>query len=147
MTLYTLVGIPGSGKSTRARELAAEKNCVIVSSDDIRAELYGDASEQGNAKEVFGLAYERIRTNLEEGRDVIFDATNISKAKRKKIFNISPKNTVHIAIFFNVPLDVCKERNARRERIVPESVLERMHRYIVPPTTEEGFDIIIEKLF
>jgi predicted kinase len=42
-------------------------------------------------------------------------------------------------VFFDVPVEVCRARNARRERVVPESALEKMAAKLVRPTLEEGF--------
>ena len=41
---YMIVGIPGSGKSTIAEEIALKEPAIIVSSDVIRGDLYGDES-------------------------------------------------------------------------------------------------------
>jgi predicted kinase len=43
------------------------------------------------------------------------------------------------AVFFDVPLTVCRERNAGRDRIVPEDALEKMAAKLVAPTEDEGF--------
>jgi predicted kinase len=43
------------------------------------------------------------------------------------------------ALFFDVPLEVCKERNRGRSRVVPEDAMERMAAKLVPPATDEGF--------
>jgi predicted kinase len=43
------------------------------------------------------------------------------------------------AVFFDVPVEVCRERNRRRGRVVPEEVLDRMAAKLVPPSTGEGF--------
>jgi predicted kinase len=43
------------------------------------------------------------------------------------------------AVYFDVPLEVCRARNARRERRVPEAALERMAAKLAPPALEEGF--------
>ena len=40
-------------------------------------------------------------------------------------------------------LETAKRRNAARERVVPNSVIERMYKTLEMPTTEEGFDEII----
>ena len=47
------------------------------------------------------------------------------------------------AVFFDVPLDVCRERNRRRGRVVPEDVLDRMAEKLVPPSIEEGFSTVL----
>ena len=46
-TLYVMVGLPGSGKSTYAQHLAHFKNIKIVSTNAIREQLYKDATIQG----------------------------------------------------------------------------------------------------
>ena len=43
------------------------------------------------------------------------------------------------AVFFDVPPEVCIERNRRRERNVPEGVMLRMANKLRPPKFEEGF--------
>jgi predicted kinase len=43
------------------------------------------------------------------------------------------------AIFFDVPLEVCIARNAKRHRVVPVDVLAKMAGNLVAPTEEEGF--------
>ena len=42
-------------------------------------------------------------------------------------------------MFFDVPLAVCRERNAGRDRVVPEEALEKMAAKLVAPAEDEGF--------
>ena len=140
MTLYTMVGLPASGKSTFA---ANHPECIVVCPDEIRARLYGDASIQGNGAQVFSIAFKHINQALAAGHDVIFDATNTKRRYRKAIFKNAP-SAYHVAVYLKTPLEVCKERNAKRERVVPNEVIERMAVYLNPPTIEEGFKEIIE---
>ena len=140
MTLYTMIGLPGSGKSTFA---VNHPECVVVSTDAIRGELFGDENEQKDGKLVFDVAYARLAKAVEAGQDAIFDATNLQRKYRKKIFQMFP-NAYHVAIFVNTPVDVCKERNAKRDRVVPETVIDRMTSNLNPPTIAEGFKEIIE---
>lgn len=138
-TIYTMVGLPGAGKSTFS---AAHPDCVVVSLDGIRGELYGDESIQGNGKEVIGLAFSRIAKSIGAGKDVIFDATNVSIKRRRVILN-SFKHASHVAVYVATPLNECKRRNASRARHVPEHVIDKMAMSLVPPTTLEGFEKII----
>lgn len=80
-TLYTLVGLPACGKSTYCMN---NNDCVIISTDAIRKELYGDESAQTNNAKVYHIAHERIALALASGKNVIFDATNINKKARKE---------------------------------------------------------------
>lgn len=137
-TLYTLCGLPGSGKSTFAN---SKSNCVVVSSDAIRKELYGNEEIQGNPKEIFKIMDERTKWNLENGNDVIYDATNVSKRTRISIIKKFQAN--HICVFFNIPVKECLKRNQMRSRKVPTHVIERMASNLTTPTLDEGFSEII----
>lgn len=135
--LYTMVGIPGSGKSTIANQIP---NAIIISSDAIRKELYGAEEIQGNGKQVFDLVYKRIGEELTKGHDVVFDATNLTPKARKAVFRFTAE---HIAVFVNTSLDECLKRNAARERKVPEEVIYRMYHNLTCPNKSEGFKTII----
>lgn len=139
-----MVGIPGSGKSVLAKEYAKRYNAVIVSTDKIREELFGDEAIQNNHKKVFEIAYERIKEALYYHKSVIFDATNISRKNRIKLLKfIEPFNRgFKVALVLKTPLEEAKRRNQDRERVVPEEVLERMSKNFCEPTEEEGWDEI-----
>ena len=80
------VGISGSGKSTWINA-NTDTNTVVVSPDDIRRELTGDISDQTKNKEVFQVAFKRAIDGLNAGKDVIFDATNVSSFHRKNMLD------------------------------------------------------------
>lgn len=125
--VYIMVGVPGSGKSTYAEKLSKETGAVIISSDNIREELYGDAAIQGDNGKVFGMYYYRAKCLLLEGKDIILDATNLTKKDRKNIYNRFGNSYHYEAFVCAVPKEVAKERNANRERVVPEEVIDRMY--------------------
>lgn len=140
--LYVAVGIPGSGKTTNGI-----CNAWHICPDNIRESLYGDASIQGDGKQVFSIAYNSAQRLLADGKDVYFDATNTTEFARKGLLKrLSPYASKCVALYFNIPIDVCKRRNAHRSRVVPEHVIDRMYNQLVsnPPRLEEGFDEIIE---
>lgn len=85
-TMWVLVGLSGSGKSTIATQIANENpNTVIVSSDAIREELTGNYEDQEHNEEVFKIFHDRIRKNLENKKNVIADATNLTMKSRRAI--------------------------------------------------------------
>jgi predicted kinase len=47
------------------------------------------------------------------------------------------------AVFFDVPLEVCLERNACRHRVVPEEAMRLMSQRLVRPSVEEGFERVV----
>lgn len=131
MKVTIMVGLPGSGKSVMAKELAKEwGNTEVISTDEIRHELYGSEDIQDNPEQVFALAYSRARGALANGMDVIFDATNVRTKYRKQLKKeLEGEDVTFEAFVMDTPIDVCKERNAARERIVPEEVIDKMSRY------------------
>ena len=135
-----LIGIPASGKSTFAKNFVfSHKGYKIVSTDDIRWKLFGDASIQGNPKMIFAIAHKEIMSYLDNGYNVIFDATNIS---RKNRVNLKCEVENVVADYFPVTVDVALERNQQRKRHVPENVIYKMFGKIEKPKYEEGFSEI-----
>jgi predicted kinase len=138
--LNIAIGVPGSGKSTYMKTLDA----VYVSSDAIRKELFGDENSQENPSKVFGILNSRIKEALESGKNATYDATNVSRSSRKKIFkDYRNKADIIVAYYFETPIEEAKRRNNSRDRVVPEEVIDRMFSNLTPPTFEEGFDKII----
>lgn len=138
-----MVGLPGSGKSTYAKKFAEKYDAVIVSTDAIRKELYGGEAVQGDGKEVFGIAYDRINRALQAGKWVVFDATSITaKSRRKVLSRISWYKGVKKVVFIATPLDVVFRQNAARDRQVPEEVIMRMVKSFNVPMEEEGWTSI-----
>lgn len=144
--LIMLIGLPGSGKSTYATRYKSNyPNTAIVSSDNIREELFGNANDQTHNGEVFTTMLNRTREFLRADIDVIYDATNINRKRRINLLKELPKDTISIAVFFAVAFSLCKEQNEQRARVVPNEVMERMYKSINIPHYGEGFsDIIIE---
>ena len=68
--LFYIVGLPASGKSTKAEELSKKYNANIHSSDVIREELSGDINNQNINTLVFEILHKRIKG--EKGMKLIF---------------------------------------------------------------------------
>ena len=66
--LYVMMGLPASGKSTFADEIATSQNATIISSDALRKEWYGDENIQGNPAKIFEEMRKRTVSVLENGR-------------------------------------------------------------------------------
>ena len=143
-----LVGIAGSGKSTYAQELKNNNpEFIILSSDDIRQEIYGDASIQDNPGKVFSIMNRRTFDALKDGKSVVYDATNLSSKRRKemvdKIKQLGIDCHCDCHIMPTEP-DVCIERQQKRDRKVPEEVIQKQYQYFRndPVTWDEGWNLI-----
>lgn len=140
--IFVLIVLPSSGKSTLAEELSGcIKNTDIISSDLIRQELFGE--NYIRSIETFKTAKSRIYEAIANGRNAIFDATNLNRYKREPIFDMSIRNQYNIAsIFLNEDIKDCLARNNIRERKqpVPDYEITNGAEKIVAPIETEGFD-------
>jgi predicted kinase len=137
MRIVVLVGLPGSGKSTYIERAGGNG----LSSDAIRKLLADDETDQTIHARVFQTVRYLLEQRLEIGRPLTYiDATNLTREERRPYIEIGRAHDCEIeAVFFNVPLEVCRERNARRNRVVPEQAMLQMAARLIPPETTEGF--------
>lgn len=141
--LILLVGIPGSGKTTYAKNYIEQNvNTIHLSSDAIRKELYGDEAIQGNPGEVFFLMQKRAVEALNNGIDVIYDSTGMTRKDRTGVINICPKFTKIECHIIWAPIEECIERDATRDRTVGKVVIDRMLKRFQAPYYDEGIDEI-----
>ena len=137
MRIIVLIGLPGSGKSTYLERMGV----TGLSSDRIRQWLTDDETDQSVQRRVFRTLRYLLRERLEIGRPVTYiDATNLTPRERRPYLAIAQKRGCTAeAVFFDLPVEVCRQRNLSRARVVPEDVLLRMAERLTPPTPAEGF--------
>ena len=141
-----MIGLPCSGKSTYGKSLAEFYNATIFSSDSLREELFNNVDHQTDNELLFKELHKRIKDCLKEGKNVIYDATNINY-KRRKAFLAELKSIPceKICILMATPYEECITRNKLRDRKVPEYVIERMYKGFDVPYYYEGWDNIVIK--
>lgn len=138
-----IVGLPASGKSKIADELSVKENAIIHSSDSLREELFGDVNECNKNNELFQELHKRIKQDLKDSKNVIYDATNISWKRRKAFLEELKKiNCQKICYLIATPYDICLQQNKNRERQVPEHVIRKMYLNFYIPQLYEGWDEI-----
>lgn len=143
-----LVGLPGSGKSTIAKQLQEIYGATIVCPDTIREELTGDINDQSRNTEVFRTAENQIYDAVSHNKDVIYDATNIHRYARMNLIQKIRKslsrhvNPIIDCIIVAPDIDEVRDRNLKRDRTVPDDVIDRMLSHWETPMNFEGFDNI-----
>jgi predicted kinase len=135
------IGLPGSGKSSWFKR----HNIIPLSSDLVRGLLFDDATEQRFQDLVFSSLRSLLRARLIAGRPMSFiDATNLSPKERHSWIKMAHDFGYEAhAVFFDVPTEVCMERNRKRLRNVPDEVMLRMAQKLRPPKFDEGFAKVI----
>lgn len=143
--ILMMVGVQGSGKSTFASNLAKEKGLQIISTDFVRKNNPGIQE-----RFVWLTVYKQVFVACKQNRDVIFDATNITKKVRARFFKevnelgLSPE----VGVFYmDEALDVCLERvkirnEDKSELFLPLDVIESYNKNKEEPSLDEGFAFI-----
>ena len=111
--LVVLVGASGSGKSTFAgKHFAATE---VISSDACRAMVSDDATDQSATVEAFEVLEFIARKRLAARRLTVVDATNVRPEDRAKLVRLAREfHAFAVAIVFDLPERVCRDRNAQR---------------------------------
>lgn len=144
---YLTIGAPGSGKSTwfKNQQFPIEQT-VRVSMDDIREELTGSVEDQSQNARVAAEANKRYERALRAGVPiVVWDATNTRRKYRRDLIKKAKRFGYEVVgVWLDLPIETVKQRNAGRDRKVPEDVIDRMHSSLKndPPSRDEGFDVI-----
>jgi predicted kinase len=134
------IGLPGSGKTTWYKR----RGVTPLSSDLLRSLLFDDITEQRYQGLVFSTLRSLLRARLIAKMPWNYvDATNLSPHERRQWIKMAKSFGYEVqAVFFDVPLAVCMERNSKRDRQVTDDVMQKMAERLKPPTFKEGFEKI-----
>ena len=153
-TIYVLIGLPGSGKSTWTNRLRATTDFVYLSTDKHLEDYarqagvsYSEAFEQH-----IGQATEKMKAEARQafadGVNIVWDQTNLSAKKRASILGQIPKskNYRKVAVVFKVDDNELTKRldNRYKEtgKFIPQSLIDNMRKTFQDPSKQEGFDEI-----
>ncbi len=145
-SVVILCGPAACGKSTFAAQHF--RPTQIISSDHARALVCDDERDQRYQTQAFALVHFLIEQRLGLNRLCIVDSTALTVQARKNLLEIARRNHVPaVMLLFNVPLNVCVERDRKRERTVGQPAIEHQHHLFEQAKAgvkQEGFDQVIE---
>jgi len=147
-TLYITVGLPGSGKSTYAKNFIKDKDVEYLSSDELRAKFGSGETDQTCTNQVFAHIKRTVDEFLKDGKNVLVDATSVNRKERSDYIKTAKKYGAKVvAIVFKMDRQSLIERNKKRGeqggRVVPDWVIDKMLAKYEEPSYSEGIDVII----
>ena len=143
-----MIGLPGSGKSFLAQKLLRQHpDYHLISTDAIRAQLFGDEAIQGPWLAIWEQIQQQFQQAVTGGADAIYDATNAQRSPRRELIQLARSSGFDPiwGMWMQTPLEQCLQRNAKRDRLVPPEIILRMHRQLIdaPPCLADGFDRLL----
>jgi predicted kinase len=147
-TIYIAVGLPGSGKSTYAKNFIKGKDIEYLSSDELRAVFGKSEEDQTVTPLVFGHIKRKVDEFLKDGKNVLVDATSVNRRERTDYINAAKKYGAKVvALVFKMDRAGLIARNQKRGseggRVVPDWVIDKMLAKYEEPSTSEGIDEVI----
>jgi alkanesulfonate monooxygenase SsuD/methylene tetrahydromethanopterin reductase-like flavin-dependent oxidoreductase (luciferase family)/predicted kinase len=120
--IVVLVGASGAGKSTWAQQ--AYRAQEIVSSDDLRGVVGSGRRDLDASTDAFRLLDEIVTARARRGLTCVIDTLGLDAERRRGYRALAAAHGLPaVAVVFEVPAAVARERNAARERPVPAPVL------------------------
>lgn len=141
-TLTLVIGLPGSGKTTYVKSQKYQ-NTVILSSDEIRRELFKNGGSQSDNDRVFKVLYARARKALLNGKSVVIDATNIDKYHRALTLTKFKRFKIkRVAVVIDTPAEKCIANAKCIGRTAGVDIVRWFSDRFEMPEYSEGFDEI-----
>ena len=127
-----LVGIPGSGKSTYAKQVIAKdpSNWVRINNDDLRAMMNGSVWSADYEKIITDARNYLIRDAMKRGKNIIIDNLNLNRRHFEDVCKIAKSVNADVQVYekaFYIELEEALERNAQRTGAarVPDDVVKK----------------------
>ncbi len=146
--LIVMIGLPGSGKSFLAKQLLKlHPHYYLVSTDAIRAKLFGDESIQGPWLAILDQIKLQFQQAVTQATTAIYDATNAQRCDRQDLIQLAREIGFDpvIGIWMQTSIEQCLQRNQQRSRQVTQEIILKMHRQLcdAPPRLTDGLDSLL----
>ena len=133
--MYLMCGCSGSGKTTFAKQFAAERNLKYLGVDEFYAKVNGDECLHINTFEVWIEFFKAIHEAEINNEDCIVDTNALTRCHREQFIEWFPTFEHHL-IWIMANVDLRKRNNLSRRRQVPDSVMDRMTLQFEMPVPE-----------
>lgn len=134
MTLTIMCGLPNSGKTTKANNIAEETGATIIRVDDY-THLY---QEGYKPNQIIEIVINDTKSVLGRGEDVVYDAVNATKSERKQLFDNFSTIADVVCVYMVTPAEMCIKRDKSGWSSFYARIFEE-------PTEDEDFELIICK--
>lgn len=144
--LYLMLGYPGAGKTTTAKIIASLTNATLLSSDELRAQMFPSPTfSLAEHAALYKALNEQTEQLLQTGKSVIYDANLNRYEHRQEKYDISTRTGARpLLIWLNTPRVLAKERaqHISRQHLWPpnenpDTMFERIAKVIEPPHSDE----------
>ena len=145
-TLFLLMGLPGSGKTTAAKALEEVTGAARLSSDEERLKLWNDPTlSEAEHQALYTYLDAKTQELLQSGRSVVYDANLNRKQHREEKYRLAKQLGVRpILLYLQADQQLAKKRRLSQttEKLVPKDetpthMFERIAKIIEPPTDDE----------
>jgi predicted kinase len=150
-TLYILCGLPFSGKSTLARQIAGATDSVLVSYDTLWQETHRETDISLSFDELCTLAEDQLAQALKQGSSAVYDTLNNSKGWRDRLRQIAVHQGARsVILYLNTPLAIIEERRTRnqvtgeRHSVGSETLWEEIAKFEIPDPSEAAIEFTPE---
>jgi protein phosphatase len=145
-SVVVLCGPAACGKSTFAAKHF--RPTQIISSDQARALVCDDERDQRFQTQAFALVHFLVEQRLSINRLCVVDSTALTVTARKTLLELARRFHVPaVVLLLDVPLDICLQRDAQRQRSVGQATIERQYSLFEQAKSsirQEGFDQVVE---
>lgn len=145
------MGLPGAGKSTLAKTLRSVTGAEVVSSDEMRVELFTQPCFSQDEHDTLYMTLDsHVSELLREGKSAIYDANLNRKIHRTEKYELAKKLDIETRLWWvQTPKALAKQRRISEQNHIllpegetPDRMFERIASVLEPPSEDEKCTIV-----